>query len=70
MNIYAKYGDKVRYLGKGGYDIDRVIGNKLLTVGEIYTVEKTDVANFVTHVFLKEFPNIAFNTVLFEDFGG
>lgn len=69
MNIYAKEGHKVvaEYLD-WGYDSDAEKANKFLVKGQVYTVEYTDVYSCNTNVYLKEFPNIYFNSVHFEDY--
>jgi hypothetical protein len=65
MNIYAKEGTEVVYGGFNGYDSDRVHGNTYLNIGQIYTVNHTDVGQSHTNVYLTEFPNERFNSVLF-----
>lgn len=65
MDIYSKEGTKVGYTGKGGYDSDKEHANKYLKVGEIYTVDYTDVGSYHTNVYLKEFLNKSFNSVHF-----
>lgn len=68
MNIYALEGHrvKVRYTDMGyDYQIERA--RKYLTIGEIYTVEYTEVHSESTEVFLKEVPDISFNSACFED---
>lgn len=68
MNIYAKEGDKVICSTlDGGYDYHEKIANKYLTIGQEYTIEETVVSDWHTDVYLKEFPEIAFNSVFFED---
>lgn len=67
MDIYnTKPGDRVKYTGKGGYDSDRELANKYLTIGECYTVCYIAVYDWYSTVELEEFENIEFNTVLFE----
>ena len=71
MNIYAKKGDMVtvsKYSAKNGYKGDIAQVKKYLKIGGIYTVLKTDVDEFGTDVYLKEFPNKTFNSVNFEDY--
>jgi len=67
MNLDCKHGMKVRYIGEGGWDADKVHANKYLTVGEIYTVDIIDIGNWSSDVYLIEFPEIDFNTVMFEE---
>lgn len=75
MNIYALKGHKVRFTGKGGYDSENEFANKHFEVGEIYTVDHTDVGQSSTDVFLEGLMRVAnhgaflqrFNSVMFED---
>jgi len=67
MDIYAKEGTKVIYTGENGYDHDREHADKYLTKDAVYTVDNTDVEGWHTSVYLKEFPEIAFNSVHFEE---
>jgi hypothetical protein len=59
MNIYALSGHKVRCVSLNN--------NHRLKLGEEYTVDCTSVSNWSTTVYLLEFPNTGFNSVLFED---
>lgn len=68
MNIYAQKGHKVICTTlEHGYETEQKIAHKLINVGEIYTVEKTEVHNSNTDVYLQEVPDIPFNSVFFED---
>jgi hypothetical protein len=70
MNIYAKEGHKVIVTKQGinsGYDHHKKTAKKYLRVGNIYTVEYTSVGGWHTDVYLKEIPNVAFNSVHFDD---
>ena len=69
MNIYAKEGDKVVFLGSdeeinkwGNCDNP----NNLLVIGDTYTVDYTEVHSWHTKVFLKEVTG-NFNSNLFDD---
>lgn len=68
MDIETTRGAKVRYMGYGGYDGDKEHANKYLTVREIYTVTKLNVGDWSSTVELKEFPELRFNTVMFENY--
>lgn len=69
MNIYAKEGDKVIYCNpNNGYQSDKNQCDRLLKIGEVYTVNSTDVGSSYTDVYLKEFPMEVFNSVMFDDF--
>jgi hypothetical protein len=68
MNIYALEGHKVKYSTfNAGYIGEREIVKKHLILGDEYTIEDTYVHNSYTDVFLKEIPNVRFNSVFFED---
>jgi hypothetical protein len=66
MDIYSKPGTKIVFINKNGYDHERESANKILKVGQIYTVESIDVRSFVSYVKLEEVPGKGFNTVMFE----
>jgi len=69
MNIYAKKGDKVACVTfNGGRPPHRKTVKKYLTKGGIYTIERTAPHGFHTEVYLQEFPEVAFNSVFFEDY--
>lgn len=69
MNIYAEKGHKVRYTGAndhqvrwGGCDDPR----PLLTEGEVYSVDHTEVHSMHTKVCLEGYEG-KFNSVSFDD---
>ena len=64
MDIYSVSGTKVKYVNDQRYLHGN--NNDVLTLGEVYTVEKTEVGGFSTTVCLKEFPKGYFNSVCFE----
>ena len=68
MNIYAEYGDKVvaRHLDNG-WDSDKEKAHKYLEQDKEYTIKFTDVHSCSTDVYLMEIPDVAFNSVHFED---
>lgn len=73
MFIYAPEGHKVivsEQSAQAGYDSDRKIIAELLTIGEVYSVTRTNVGRWATDVYLDGFPNIAFNSENFEDYAG
>lgn len=68
MNIYAKKGDKVRcFTLFGGSSDDEEIAQAYLELAKIYTIEQTEVHAWHTNVWLKEFPNVKFNSVYFKN---
>ena len=71
MYIHAKKGHKVvvtRQSIRNGLDMDKKIALKYLQVWVVYTVEKTEIHDWHTNVYLKEIQGEYFNSVLFEDF--
>lgn len=68
MEIFALSGHKVKCTNlSGGHDHHQEIAKQYLEVDKIYTVCHTDVGDWHTDVELKEFPNVEFNSVFFED---
>lgn len=68
MNINAKHGARVQYMNvDAGYPIHQKKAIKHLQFGKVYTVDRTDVGNWHTNVYLMEVPNEPFNVVHFED---
>lgn len=47
MDIYAEGETKVKYTGEGGYDHHKEHANKHLRLGQIYTVDYTDVGGIL-----------------------
>lgn len=68
MNIFAIEGHKIRCnTFEAGYDYDKQKAQKYLKLNEEYIVDYTIVDSWETTVYLKEVPNIGFNSVFFED---
>lgn len=77
MNIYALNGFKVRCTNlTSGWSDQSEFYSKFIKVGEVYTVDYTEVSNSSTAVYLEEVPNgldgtptfrICFNSCFFED---
>jgi hypothetical protein len=70
MDIFVESGDKVKVTERSknnGWDKDKDLVKKYLKIDEPYTVDYVNVHPYHTHVFLKEIPNIAFNSENFED---
>lgn len=68
MNVFALKGHKVRVTrstAKAGYDSGQSVGE--LELDRDYTVERTEVGNMHTKVYLEEVPGKAFNSMNFED---
>lgn len=67
MDIRSPRGTKVRFsFPENGYKGDQDWAKRFLTVGNIYTVHFVDVSGWSSEVFLAEFPDKGFNTVLFS----
>ena len=60
-------GRKVKYLNKNGYDIEREIASRHFNEGDILTVKEIYVGRSSSEVEFVGFPNLKFNTVMFED---
>lgn len=67
MRIDAPAGTKVIYTGEGGYDRHKETGDKYLKRGGEYTVDRTEIENWHTDVYLKEVSGVAFNSVMFVE---
>ncbi len=72
MNIYARYGNKVRFVEENVSNAQINWGGNndprgLLVVGQIYTIDHTEVHSQHTKVFLVEHPFYRFNSIWFED---
>ena len=50
-----------------GYNIDQEYVKKFLTINKEYTVDYTTVGGSHTYVYIKEIPDISFNSVNFAD---
>ena len=68
MNIYALKGHKVRCSNlSSDYEYRLEVARQHLAIGKEYLIEKTEVGSSHTEVYLQEFPEIGFNSSLFED---
>lgn len=68
VNIYSRKGTKVIFDNpNNGYDFDIKRAKEHLIIGNVYTVDHTNVHSFSTSVYLEEFPKISFNSCLFSD---
>lgn len=57
---------KVIFIGNGGTIKDRLKAKLFLKTGKTYHLKKEIINNWDTEYYLEEFPNIGFNSVLFE----
>ena len=69
MNIdEAKEGNLVKFsYPKNGYEHHQEKAAQYLTAGEVYTIYEVVIDSWHTDVYLKEFPGVAFNSVMFSD---
>ena len=63
----APWGRKVIFINKNGWDYDLEHARRLLSEGDIVTVEEIYVGRSSSKVEFIEFPGETFNTVMFED---
>jgi hypothetical protein len=74
MNIYSPEGTKVIALFDNdgnlmnGHDSEKEAASQHLEPNKVYTVDKTEVHSWYTKVYLKDFPNVSFNSVHFEEY--
>lgn len=67
MNLRTLPGSQVIFNASVDDDLpDAVKARAHLRVDDVYTVERVDVGNFYSEVFLREVPRVGFNTVLFR----
>lgn len=68
MNIFkATKGSKVCYMDRGGYDKEREWANKHLVKGQVYTIDRIEIHQSSTTVYLDEVPDHGFNSMYFND---
>ena len=67
MNIYAGYGDRVRFTGRNGWGHQQEEAKKYFEVGDILIVAYVEVSQSSSTVYFVGIPDKGFNTVMFED---
>lgn len=70
IDLFTPKGHKVKVTketANNGYESQKEQVAKLLELEKEYTVDRTDVNDFSSTVYLQEFPNEPFNTVNFEN---
>lgn len=70
MNIYALEGHQVKVTSNTidcGHESDRAKIKEHLKMQKAYTVSYTEVSNYSSVVYLKEFSDVYFNSVNFKD---
>lgn len=69
MEIFALKGHIVKVTEKtikNGSNSDKELAKKYLEVGKEYIVDHTDVSDWSTDVYLREIPDVRFNSVNFK----
>ena len=67
MNIYAKHGDKVIFANPdNGSSFDQADCGYRLRLNKVYTVDRVDVGQSRSYVWLQEVSGACFNTVMFD----
>ena len=68
MDIYTKTGSKIvlAFYDKG-MESDIKNAKKYLKLNDVYTLDKTEVYEDITFIYLSEFPGIRFNSLQFEN---
>jgi len=66
LDIHAQQGTKVKCVHwDWGYDIDQMTAKKHLKKDGEYTVDHIDIFNSYSYLYLREFPHIVFNAIMF-----
>lgn len=68
MDIYAKPGTLVTFTALGGHKSQKREAKKILKLGADYIVERIEIHDWSSSVWLEGFDH-AFNTTLFEEVG-
>jgi hypothetical protein len=66
MDIYAKPGTKVYFLGQNGYESELNIALKTFEIGKELTVMFIERGSSISYVTFLEYPDRSFNTVMFS----
>jgi len=67
MDIYSSIGTKVTFLDRNGTEFDRIEAEKILKVGEIYTIADIEIHDWISYVTLEEVQGKTFNSVMFDN---
>ncbi|GIP25029.1 hypothetical protein J23TS9_01590 [Paenibacillus sp. J23TS9] len=68
MNIFkARKGSKVRFTGQGGWGGEAELASKKLTEGTEYIIDRVEIYQSSTDVYLEGFGDYGFNSVHFTD---
>lgn len=64
-DIASPRGTKVVFAARGGYEFQKEQAKQILTIGETYTIDYTEIGDWSTVFILEEFPEKRFNSCLF-----
>lgn len=66
MDIFSKKGTIVKFSANGGWPNDIIKAKKVLEIGKEYIVSSVKVGAWFSYVTLQEFPDLEFNTTMFD----
>ncbi len=68
IDIFSiKPGDRVAYsFPNNGYESHQLTASKYLNLNQVYIVSHVKIDNWHTDINLEDYPNIAFNSVMFS----
>lgn len=69
MRLNAPKGQKVKFTAIGGHETEVVSAQQNLQLFGEYTVDDVRVGSTMSYVYLREFPDLCFNTSMFEESG-
>ena len=67
MRLKAREGDKVKFTGRGGTPLEYALTREYFDPDQVLTVKEINIGASFTYICFEECPNVAFNSVLFED---
>ena len=67
MDIYSPQGTKVTFLDRNGTEYDRAEAERILKVGQVYTIDSIEVQDWISYIKLEEMPDRTFNSVMFDN---
>lgn len=63
---FPKPGDRLRFLGRNGYDHEREAALKVMSPGDVFTVARCEVGGWEHRILFEEFKSRWWNGVMFE----
>lgn len=67
MRINVPEGTRVKFMNENGYDRERERAARILSIEDTYTIDWIEIGGWRTEIYLKEFPNESFNSVMFKE---